>query len=161
MRIPVAQHPLPHPLHRLSRNGGFTWVISNPFSFLEWQSACGLISAENGTGGKANKTFTCAILRNYWTDPPRPLPNPLRNPLTQIALNQKLYFAQIKREEHAVAAQEVAWRWPCGHKSHLVKYWITPDMGRDVSRERVLFRTPSIRRSNLVGQKDDVLPPFC
>jgi len=47
----------------------------------------------------------------------------LHNPLTQIALNQKLCFAQIKRKdagEDEVATQEIA--TPCGHKSHLVKY---------------------------------------
>lgn len=67
----------------------------------------------------------------------------LHNPLTQIALNQKLCFAQIKRKdagEDEVATQEIA--TPCGHKSHLVKYWITPDeeAGDAKGRERVLRR---------------------
>lgn len=90
--------------------------------------------------------------------------NPLETRWHKIALNQKLYFIQIKttmRKDGSSVVFDVVVvadpAQPCGHKSHIVKYWITQDMGRhglSLAGKSGKKGSFFFHIFNLVGQKD-------
>lgn len=91
--------------------------------------------------------------------------NPLVTRWHKIALNQKLYFIQIKttmrKDGSSVVFVVVVVvadpSLPCGHKSHIVKYWITQDMGRhglSLAGKSGKKGSFFFHIFNLVGQKD-------